>query len=300
MGIFESAESSPDSREYKIGKKTVHMASYRNAIFISRKAMTNERSPEKLSEICPFISENFSQLLFSWEPILNQMPQWLRPFLRNPTHPFSRIHTIYTFKNGSLNEFSTATTGKVESDEFLRQFARQLFHFKIYLQKMGFESTIKMKSEKDLIYISTDFENIQQNLTSRFGSHYKFLAGLFKPYISRAQCYINRTLFNGETKGLCPAGGKTEANPFSGLIECSVHKGIPTAPVFVDEAACCRYNRLRLEAVIADRNLNTPENRKDLNFLKALAKKLQIHLCPTDGVWSLDEKGHIGCTDHEN
>lgn len=300
MNATETGSNSPDAREFRLGRRQIFMAAFGNALYLSRKPLTGDMAPEKLAEICPYISDNFSQLLYNWKNMASQIPRWIRPFINNPAHPFTRIHTIYTLKDGSLNEFSTATTGQKESDAFLRQFARKLFQFKINLQKQGYATTIKMKSDNDLIFISTDFENIQQTLTEKYGNIFKILAGLYKPHISRAQCYLNRMLFNGTATGLCPSGGKTAANTFSGLAECTLHKELPVSPIFFDEAGACRYSRLRLEAIIAERNLNTPENRKDLNFIKSLAQKLQIPLCPTDGVWSLDESGHIGCTDHEN
>ena len=90
----------------------------------------------------------------------------------NPFAPFIRIHTRYSYKDGNLNEFSAATTGKAENDDFMKKFARSLFAFKIQTQQMGLETVIKVRGDEDIIYISTDFENIAGWLAKRLNRWY--------------------------------------------------------------------------------------------------------------------------------
>lgn len=299
LNIPEVKSESPDSRQFNMGKHQLFLMAHDNTVYFSRKPLTSEII-QPLHAICAYNNEVFAEMLYNWVPLQKLLPRWVRPLVKNPFAPFTRILTRYTYKNGNLNEFSTATTGQVEDDTFTRNLARQLFAFKLQSQQLGIETTIKLRSDNDMIYVSTDFENVPAFVERWLGKLGHFLRDLLQRNLAQSKCFIDRTLYQtGEIK-ICPAGGTISTNAASGLVTCTRHTTTPAVPLFLDDAGSCRYSRERLELVIKDKKLLTPENLKDEKFIPTLAEKMQIPLCPSAGAWTIDATGNIICTDHEN
>lgn len=288
----------PDYMEFKLGKRHLYAAAEGNAVYFSARPFGKAEMPALLNKLCPIASERFMEIIYNWPQLQKLLPGIVRPFVTNPFQPFTRIYTRYSLKDGNLNEFSAATTGREENEDFMKRFARELFAFKLQTLAMGIETTIKVRADKEIIYISTDFEAIHEFIEKRM-QRFPFLKKLMNYSLARAICLMNRVLIKPDLSTSCPDGGKIRVDTFSGLIFCSKHANMPAIPLIMDETVSCRYSRSRLYKYIQDNKLLTPENEKSPNFLSDLAKKLKIPVCPSSGAWTLD-KDDIKCSEHEN
>ena len=111
-----------------------------------------------------------------------RFPDFASSFIKNPFNPFEKLQASYQLTNEGINEYIIATTGKVENEDFMKKIAARLFRFKVKTNKKGLTTTIKMKSNKDMIYISTEFENLFEWLTKKVNSINKGLMR-FIPFI---------------------------------------------------------------------------------------------------------------------
>lgn len=299
LNIRSANSESPDTREFIVGKHRLYAVADRNAVYISRKALNASGALELPGQLCTFNPDGFVEIIYNWEKLSSHIHKLLLPLIKNPFHPFVRIYTRYTLKDGSLNEFSAATTGKPEGEEFMKKFARELFTFKLQAQNLGITTTIKVRSDKEIIYISTDFENIAGWLENRLKLVGPLVQKVLQHYLARTSCFLNRMLYAPELDKACPAGGKIKSDAASGLIICSQHRESPAIPMILDEEICCRHNRDRLFQILGEKGTALAREAKDENYLINKAKELGIQMCPTAGAWTIDEKG-INCSDHEN
>ncbi|HMM59112.1 MAG TPA: tetratricopeptide repeat protein, partial [Candidatus Rifleibacterium sp.] len=299
LNIVRKNDEQPDRCEFSLGKRRIYAVADRNSVYLSGRLLSEGDRIELLSQLCPFNPESFIELIYNWENFAAFIPQMLQPFVKNPFAPFIRIHTKYSYKDGNLNEFSAATTGKAENDEFMKRFARSLFAFKVQTQQMGLETVIKVRGDEDVIYISTDFENIAGWLTKRFNRWYGLASKLLEIYMSRTICFMNRMFYSPELEKSCPTGGSIRTDAVSGLIYCNQHNEVPAIPMILDEHACCSYNRTRLFRYLQNTRAINASGTLETGSIEELAKKLGVPLCPTTGTWTIDAKG-IKCSEHEN
>lgn len=297
--IIESDNT--DSLQINVGKKTLFAIADRNAVYFCPDALPSQKSIDIMSNICGHNSGLVATIFYDWTELKNQIPGFLRPFAKNPLKPFTKALSRYSYQNGKLNEFSILTTGKPEDEAFLRHIARKLFAFKMQAQEMGFETTIKVRGDKDTLYLSIDIEGISAFIEKRFSSlTQQFLSGFVKRYFVAHRCFLSRMFFSTAAENLCPAKGKIEINHPAGLIECSIHKNMPAIPFFTDETEACKFYRSRLEEIIKSNFKRFEKRIGDENLLNELAKEYNIPRCPTSGNWKLEKNGSISCSDHEN
>lgn len=299
LNIARKNDEQPDRCEFGLGKSRIYAIADRNSVYLSGRPISETERIELLNQLCPFNPESFIELIYNWKNFETFIPQMLQPFVKNPFAPFIRIHTRYSYKDGNLNEFSAATTGKAENDEFMKRFARSLFAFKVQTQQMGLETVIKVRGDEDVIYVSTDFENLAGWLAKRLNRWYGLVSKLLELYTSRTICILNRMLYSPELEKSCPTGGSIRTDAGSGLIYCSQHSDLPAIPMILDEHACCSYNRNRLFRYLQNTRAINASGTLETSSVEELAKKLGVPLCPTSGTWTLDEKG-IKCSEHEN
>lgn len=300
FNVKQQQSESPDQCRFALGKFQIHALADRNSVYLSAIPINASNTTELMGKMLPFNPETFIDIVYDWNDFQKAIPAMLRSFVNNPLQPFVRVYTRYRYKNGNLNEFSSATTGKTENEDFMKRLARQLFAFKLQTQHLGLETTIKVRGDNDVVYISTDFENFSEWLGKRFKFGHPLLQKLLPLLVSRSTCFINRLLYSTDLENCCPAGGKISVDHLSGLVKCSQHTDTPAIPIILDEHACCSFNRNRLFQFINDSRLN-PEKRPKIenNDIEAAAKKLGIPLCPTSGTWTIEENG-IKCSEHEN
>ena len=300
LNIVRKNYEQADRCEFSLGKHRIYAFADRNSVYLCGRPFSDAERAELLNQLCPFNPESFVELIYNWKNFEAFIPQMLQPFVKNPFAPFIRIHTRYSYKDGNLNEFSAATTGKAENDDFMKKFARSLFAFKIQTQQMGLETVIKVRGDEDIIYISTDFENIAGWLAKRLNRWYGLIGKLLEVYMSQTICFLNRMFFSPDLEKSCPTGGAIRIDAVSGLIYCSQHNEVPAIPMILDEHACCSYNRNRLFRYLQNtRAINASGTLATGSSIEELAKKLGVPLCPTSGTWIIDEKG-IKCSEHEN
>lgn len=299
ISVTQKQAETPDRCEFGFGGHKIFALADRNAVYLSAKALNASESFTALNQIIPFNPESFVEIIYDWNNFQALLPKIIQPFLSNPFSPFIRIYTRYSFKNGSLNEFSTVTTGKAENDEFMKKFARSLFAFKLQTQKLGIDTTIKVRSDDQIIYVSTDFEGISSWLQTRSRFDHPLFRKLFDLYLARTICFINRMFYAPDLEKCCPAGGKIRADAVSGLIHCNLHSNVPAIPMILDEHACCSYNRARLFGYLQSIKALNASGTIDPTTIESTAAKIGIPLCPTSGTLTIDEKG-IKCSEHEN
>lgn len=296
INVKQQLGETPDRCVFNFGKQKIHALADRNAIYLSARPLEASDTPELIGSIIPFNPESLIEIIYDWNNFQVLVPGFFRSLVSNPLAPFIRVYTRYSFKNGTLNEFSTATTGKAENDEFLKKFARNLFAFKLQTQNMGLETTIRVRDDKELIYISTDFENVAGWLQVRFKLGHPLIRKVLDFYLARTICFLNRMFYAPELEKSCPAGGKTRCDANSGLIFCNQHSDVPAIPLILDEHACCSYNRARLLKYL--QSTKTPMG-SDSAIIDNATRESGIPLCPTSGTWTIDDKG-IKCSEHEN
>ncbi|MBR4329330.1 MAG: tetratricopeptide repeat protein [Candidatus Riflebacteria bacterium] len=130
-----------------------------NAVYISLNPISEE-TIASLSTLLPYRDDCAMEMYYDNQAFHNRFPKIINGFIKNPFKPFEKLQASYKVNENGINEFIIATTGKEESEEYLRRIAGRLFRFKMKAGKKGLTTNIKMKYEKDLIYISTDFENL--------------------------------------------------------------------------------------------------------------------------------------------
>ena len=132
-----------------------------NSVYISLKPISKE-TIASLATLLPYRDNYAMEIYYDNQAFHNRFPQLINSFIRNPFKPFEKLQASYKLTENGINEFIIATTGKEESEEYLKRIAGRLFRFKIKAGKKGLTTNIKMKYVKDLIYISTDFENLYE------------------------------------------------------------------------------------------------------------------------------------------
>ena len=277
-------------------KRQLFLHAEGNALYMSAKPFTDKAAIAVLKPVLKYDSGNFAAIIYDWQVLSQMLPRMLRPFIANPFRPFNRIFTRYTYESGNLNEFSTVTTGNAENDAFMRRLARELFGFKIFTQNIGIETTIKVRQEKDIIYISTDFERADQFIGKRLQRINPILQRFLLRYLNHTRCFLNRMFYLHEQSNACPENGKITVDGQTGVVTCSSHSLSPAIAVFFDAASSCSFSRLRLNKIL--------ENSKvtDLNSddLKKLAAEMGILPCSDSGNWEKKGGEPVKCSQHEN
>lgn len=154
-----------------------------NAIYFSSKPITNE-TIASYSNLLPYKDEVFMEIYYDNKAFHNRFPSFISSFITNPFKPFEYLLANYKLSDKGITEFIIVSTGKTENDDFVKKIAGKLFKFKVDANKLGITTTIKMKSEKDLLFISTEFENLfdwyKQKLNIISGNLSNFLPVFFK------------------------------------------------------------------------------------------------------------------------
>ena len=127
------------------------------AVYFSKTPLTKEIT-DSLDGVLPYKNGCMLELYLDWNEFKARIPQLLASFVSNPIEPFTRLQSSYSYTDDVINEFIIGSTGKAEDDAFMKKLARRLFQFKLDAKNMNLSTTIKMQQEKDMIYISTDFE----------------------------------------------------------------------------------------------------------------------------------------------
>ncbi|MDD3148949.1 MAG: hypothetical protein PHD82_16770, partial [Candidatus Riflebacteria bacterium] len=299
ISITRQQAETPDRCEFGFGRHKIYAQADRNAVYLSVAALNASDSQAILNQIIPFNTESFVEIIFDWKNFQALLPKLIQPFVSNPFAPFIKIYSRYTIKDGNLNEFSTVTTGKAENDDFMKKFARSLFAFKLQTQNLGIETTIRVRGDGEIIYISTDFEKIAAWLQKRFKLNHPLLQKLLDHFLARTKCFLNRMFYAPELEKSCPAGGKIKVDAISGLVQCNLHSSVPAIPMILDEHACCSYNRERLFRYLQSTDSLNASDTISPETLESIARKLGIPMCPTSGTFTIDENS-IKCSEHEN
>ena len=139
-----------------------HNAYFTNsAIYLTKKELSQD-TIAGLSNILPHRNGVIFEMYIDWNQLKTRVPQFIYPFVDNPIAPFNRVQTSYSYntKSDSINEFTVATTGKEENEDFIKDLARKFFKTKLKAKQMDLSMTIKLQQEKDLVFVSTDFEQV--------------------------------------------------------------------------------------------------------------------------------------------
>ena len=285
----------------RLGHKRFFAVAESNSVYLFPKKAPTTAFVESLAKICPHYSNTLASIFFDWEETRKQIPEFIKPFVSNPMSPFIRCVSRYGYKNGVFNEFSLLTTGKAEDNSFMQKFARQLFAFKIQTGEMGLESTIKVRGEKDIIFLLVEVEGLDKFIETRFPPMVKQLANiLLNRFFAAHRCFISRMFYYPLCKNCCPAGGTVEISPFTGMLDCSIHKNEPVVPIFLDESTACKFRRMQLEELVRSSKKAASTKNFNENLLNELVKEYNLFTCPTSGTWQIDKNGNINCSDHEN
>lgn len=279
-----------------LGKRRISLLAEGNSLYLSARDFSGKAAIENLEPLLKFDPRSFAAIIYDWESLSQLIPGVVRLFATNPFHPFTRIHTRYIYENDTLNEFSTMTTGKEENGAFMRRFARELFAFKLFTQKIGIETTIRMRQEKDIIYVSTDFADVSLFIKKRLKKINPLLLNLLMRYLNHTRCFLNRMFYQQEQTATCPDGGRIEFDAHTGIVTCSQHVLSPAIAIFFDPAEACEFSRMRLDRILKENKVEEL-NSEDL---AKLAKELGIPLCPESGTWTKKNGEPIKCNLHEN
>lgn len=171
-----SSEEKPISYFFPSGRYYFHTTD--NSVYISHNPISKE-TIASLATLLPYRDNLAMELYYDNQALHNRFPKIINGFIKNPFKPFEKLQASYQFNENGINEFIIATTGKEESDEYLRKIAGRLFRFKIKANKKGLVTNIKMKYVKDLIYISTDYDNLYEWLTQKVN----FITNFLKNYL---------------------------------------------------------------------------------------------------------------------
>lgn len=153
----KSQEISPDNCQIKLISGNYYSMINGNAVYFSKNKLTQE-IVDSLANVLPYRKGYMLEFYIDWNEFKTRIPQLVVGFISNPVEPFTRLQSSYTYTDDVLNEFIIGSTGKTEDDAFMKKLARRLFQFKLDAKNMNLPTTIKMQQEKDMVYISTDFE----------------------------------------------------------------------------------------------------------------------------------------------
>lgn len=161
-GCFASSKKVLDKEENRIyifplGK--YYFITMEKAVYISKQKITKE-TIDKLSTILPYRDGYFMEFYYDNKAFHKRFPDFISGFISNPFKPFERLQSSYKMTNKGFIEVITATTNKHESEEFMKRIAGRLFRFKVRAKKKGVETTIRLESQKEIIIITTEFDNL--------------------------------------------------------------------------------------------------------------------------------------------
>lgn len=279
---------------------TLILIAERNSLYFTTVPIPDEKTLEKLAAICPHYSDTLATIYFDWQVIESRLPSFIKPFVKNPMDPFIRSVSRYTYKDSRFSEFSVMTTGKEENSQFMRNLARRLLAFKMQAKALDIEATIKLRGEKDLVYLLVDIEGFPNYLDKIFSPLIRrLIRKLIDIVLRKSRCFISRMFYYPSAKKVCPANGKISVDAFSGLVHCDRHYELPALPFFIDEAAACSYRRQRLEKIINELPESAKKGKKNEDLLNELTKKYNLLKCPTGGTFFLDQNGKLNCSDHK-
>jgi len=295
-GVPEPTKNDTTTKFTFKSKRQMFMQAEGNSLYISASPFKDSASIDLLKTVLKYDENNFAAIIYDWQAISKLLPSFVRPFIANPFRPFIKIYTRYTYENGNLNEFSTITTGKTENEAFMRSFARELFGFKIFTGKIGIESTIRVRYDKDIIYVSTDFEQVDKFVQKRLKIINPILMRLIMRYLDHTRCFLNRMFYSLEQINTCPNGGKTHVDAQTGIVTCSDHVMAPAIAVFMNAANSCKFSCMRLNKILESSKVNDLSSAD----LEKLADEMGIPLCPDSGSWSKKSGEPVKCSHHEN
>lgn len=295
-GTVENDADSDTAKVVFAGKTSMFMHADANSLYLSTRRFAGKSAIKNLKPVLQYDKDIFAAIIYDWQAMNELLPRLLRPFIANPFHPFIRIYTRYTYRNGNLNEFSTVTTGKAEDEAFMRKLARKLFEFKIFTKEIGIDSTIRVRHDSDIIYISTDFEQVDKFIKSRLQRINPLFMRVLLRYLNHTRCFLNRMLYSADNNKVCPEGGIISFDAQAGIVTCSSHVLAPAIPLFLKEADSCRFSRQRLDKILEQSKVMELTS----DDLAKLAGELGIPFCPTNGNWSRKDGKPIKCSHHEN
>ncbi|MBQ2593580.1 MAG: tetratricopeptide repeat protein [Candidatus Riflebacteria bacterium] len=171
-----SQEEKPISYLFPSGK--YYFQTTDNSVYISLNPISKE-TIASLESLLPYKDNYAMEFYYDNQAFHNRFPKIINGFIKNPFKPFEKLQASYKLGENGINEFIIATTGKEESEENLRKIAGRLFRFKMKANKKGLVTNIKMKYVKDMIYISTDFDNLYEWLTKKVD----FITNILKNYL---------------------------------------------------------------------------------------------------------------------
>ena len=161
-GCFASSKKVLDKEENRIyifPLGNYYFLTMKNAVYISKQKITKEII-DKLSPILPYREGYFMEFYYDNEAFHKRFPDFASGFISNPFKPFERLQASYKMTKNGFCEVITATTNKHESEEFMKRIAGRLFRFKVKSKKKGLETTIRLESQKEIILITTEFDNL--------------------------------------------------------------------------------------------------------------------------------------------
>lgn len=292
-------ETSKNENAAKISfgtRRQIFMQADGNSLYLSSRSFSKKAAVDLLKQVLKYDKTRFAAIIFDWSASNQLLPKFVQSFITNPFQPFTRIYTRYTYENGNLNEFSTATTGKTMDDAFMRKFARELFGFKLFTRRIGIESTIRVRYDKNIVYISTDFEQVGSFVEKYLQKINPILTSFIMRYLNHTRCFLNRMFYSSGHTDACPDGGLIEVDAQTGIVKCASHTLTPAIAVFLNSSDACRFNRKRLDSIL-DNSKVTDLTTEDL---EKLAIEIGISLCPTSGKWSKKDGDPVKCSHHKN
>lgn len=241
----------------------------------------------------------FATISCDWTAIQQAIPALLRRSVANPIAPFNKVLATYRFDDGTLNEHTLATTGQAENNDFMKSLARDLFAFKLAAQRYGVEATIRVKSEDELVFISTDLENLAELIEKRSSFTRSILKRALAGTMTNFRCFAARMLYRSENT--CPTGGQFSFDAATGIISCSKHASMPAFSFFSTTAEACDFSRNRIQKIIKNSDEYTAdlaEESKTDALLKTILYDYNIPLCPSYGVFEVGPDNSVNCTEH--
>lgn len=173
-----------NSNKLELLQGTYYVETAEKAVYFSQKPISQELIKE-LSKVLPFNKTYLMELFFDWEELKKRLPLSLSNFMKNPIAPFIRLQSSYSYSDDNLNEFITATTGKEENEDFMKKIAKKLLDFKLRATKKRISTTIKLQQEKNIVFISTDFEEPVKWVKQQVYSFRQLIRSMFFPVLFR-------------------------------------------------------------------------------------------------------------------
>ncbi len=299
MGGACKGDINSDKLEFRFGNKKYFLLAYENKIYLTRRGFLNADKREKIDKIFSQDKDSFLELYLNWNNMKKNSPRWVRWFLYNPIAPFVESHTSFSMRDETLNASTVSTTGKKESNEFFKKYARELFVLKLTTKKYGLDTLIKLSSEDELIYTYIDYIGLDSWLVKYFDKKYSSLNILLKQIIqrniSKVLCFMNRAFF-APVETICPSGGRIIFDEYYGIVSCETHKGSPVVPLVLSEKQMCRLTR---ELLLNTYKLEELEELfEDPQRLKEVLKKMDLE-ADCSGEWKWSEYKII-CPLHKN